>query len=243
MSLVGQPQSYSNMLTRIFWATLIAGVLCTFALASVSPAARNFLESWSAGISIAVLDSVKALYVLVPLGLAILSRVFLLHDKVSDLFGIRRRFDLKNILRPLAEGVGFPVAGADWMRVEESRDLAMTRTFYRYASFTNPRIDIQMVRTAADRWAWFWCTVEPQVILIAACSIFVVLRAWSWLLYLLSAIVVLILVGALLWPQLRKGARTQVAEILDNECWREEVRSALYAIAATEDAPSRNRFE
>jgi hypothetical protein len=56
--------------------------------------------------------------------------------------------------------------------------------------------------------------------------------------------VVLILVGIMLWPQLQKGARTQVAEILNNERWREEVRSALYAIAATEGRPSpRNRVE
>jgi hypothetical protein len=67
------------MLTRIFWATLIAGVSCTFALASVSPPARTFLESWSAGISIGILDSVKVFYVLIPLGLAVLSRFFLLH--------------------------------------------------------------------------------------------------------------------------------------------------------------------
>jgi len=102
MSLIGQPKSYSDMLKRIFAATLTVGVLCTFALAAASPAVRTFLESWSAEVSIGILDSVKALYVLIPLVIAILSRVFLLHDKVSNFFGIRRRFDLGNILRPLA---------------------------------------------------------------------------------------------------------------------------------------------
>jgi hypothetical protein len=238
MSLIGQPESYSDMLKRIFTATLAMGVLCTFALAAVSPAVRTFLEGWSVEISIGFLDSVKAFYVLIPLGVAILSRVFLLHDKVSDLFGIRRRFDLENVLRPLAEGVGFPTAGTNWKRIEESHDLAMTRTFYRYASFRNPKIDVQMVRTAADRWAWFWCTVEPHIILIISGLIAVALGAWSLLLCILVSMIVLILISFLLWPQLRAGARNQVAEILDNGGWRAEVQSALCYLAGGEVAPS-----
>ncbi len=236
MSLIGQPESYSDMLKRIFAATLTVGLLCTFALAAVSPAVHTFLESWSAEISIGILDSVSALYVLIPLGVAILCRVFLVHDKVSDLFGIRKRFDFENILRPLAEGVGFPTAGVKWERIEESRDLAMTRTFYPYASFRDPRIDVQLVRTAADRWAWFWCTVEPQIILIITGSIFAVLGAWSLLFVTLASMVVLILIGLLLWPQMRTGAKDQVAEILNNGSWKAEVLSALNDLTEGEGA-------
>jgi hypothetical protein len=227
MSLIGQPESYSDMLKRIFAATVTVGVLCTFALAAVSPAVRTFLESWNAETSIGILDSVKALYVLIPLLLAILARVFLLHDKISDLLRIRRRFDLENILRPLAEGIGFPTAGPKWEQIEGDRDLAMRRTFYRYASLKDPKIDVQLVRTAGDRWAWFWCTVEPLIILLMAGSIFAVLGAWFQLFVVLAAMAVLILTGFLLWPQLRTGARNQVGEILNNENWKGEMRSAL----------------
>ena len=227
MSLIGQPESYSDMLKRIFTATLAVGVLCTFVLAAVSPAVRTFLESWNAEISIGILDSVKALYVLIPLLFAILARVFLLHDKVSDLFAIRTRFDIENILRPLAEGVGFPTAGAQWKQIEDSRDLAMTRTFYRYASFKDPRIDAQLVRTAADRWAWFWCTVEPQIILLITILIFAVLGAWLEFFVFLVGMDVLIIIGLVLWPQLRTGARNQVAEILNNEGWKSDIGSVL----------------
>ena len=231
MSLIGQPESYSDMLKRIFAATLTVSLLCTFALAAVSPAVRTVLDSWSAEVSIGILDSVKALYVLIPLGVAIVSRVFLLHDKVSDVFGIRRRFDLENILKPLAAGVGFPTTQPNWKRIEESRDLTMTRTFYLYASFRNPRIDVQMVRTAADRWAWFWCTVEPQIILVVTGFIFGVVGAWSQIAYILTSMVVLILIAFSLWPQLRRGARNQVVEILNNEGWKAEVRFVLHEIA------------
>ena len=232
MSLIGQPESYSDMLKRIFAATLTVSVLCTFALAAVSPAVRTVLDSWSAEISIGILEGFKALYVLIPLVVAILSRVFLVHDKISDVFGIRRRFDLENILRPLAAGVSFPTDEANWKRIEESRDLAMTRTFYRYASFRDPKIDVQMVRTAADRWAWFWCTIEPQITLVVAGSIFALLGAGLQLFFILVSMAVLTLIGLVLWPQLRTGARNQVAEILNNEGWKAEVHSALHAISA-----------
>jgi hypothetical protein len=215
------------MLKRIFVVTLSVAVLCTFALAAVSPAVRTFVESWNAQVSIGILDSVRALYVLIPLLVAILFRVFFLHDKISDLFRLRRRFDLENILRPLAEGIGFPTAGPKWERIEQDRDLAMTRTFYRYASFRDPQIDLQLVRTAADRWAWFWCTVEPLVILLITGLIFAMLAAWFQLFVVLVFMAVLIATGFLLWPQLRTGARNQVAEILNNKTWKEEIRSAL----------------
>jgi len=103
----------------------------------------------------------------------------------------------------------------------------MTRTFYRYGSFKDPKIDVQLVRTAADRWAWFWCTVEPLIILLIAGSIFAVLGAWFQLFVVLAGMAVLILTGFLLWPQLRTGARNQVGEILNNENWKVEMRSAL----------------
>jgi hypothetical protein len=237
MSLIGQPKSYSDMLKRIFWATFAVGVVCTLAVTPASPLAYMFFESWDTKISIAILDSIKAWYVLIPLLIAILSRVFLLHDKVSDLLRIRRRFDLEHILRPLADGVGFPTMGVGWKQIEQNRKLAMTRTFYRYASFRDPKIDVQLVRTAADRWAWFWCTVEPLIILVVAGIIMVVLGAWSLLCFILSGMVVLILISLLLWPQLRAGARNQVAEILHNDGWRAEVRSALDHIAAGKGRP------
>lgn len=231
MSLIGQPESYSDMLKRIFVATLSVAVLCTFALAAVSPVVRTIVDSWGPEVSIGILDGVKALYVLIPLAVAILARVFFLHDKMSDLFRLRKRFDLENILRPLANGIGFATSGPEWELIEQRRDLAMTRTFYRYASFKDPQIDVQLVRTAADRWAWFWCTVEPLAILLITGVIFAVLAAWLQLFVLVAFIAVLLVTAFLLWPQLRTGAENQVAEILNNQDWKQEIRVTLDKIA------------
>jgi len=234
MSLIGQPENYSDILKRIFAATLTAGVLCTFALAAVSPTARRFLESWQTETSIGILDGVKALYILIPLLIAVMSRVFRLHDRISDFLGIRKRFDLKYILKPLAQGIGIPVSGPNWNRIEERRKTAMTRTFYRYASFQDPKIDLQLVRAAADRWAWFWCTVEPQVVLLVAGLIFMFLDAVVPLLLVLLSIGSLALIGCLLWPQMQRGAGVQVQEILHREDWKAELRTTFGELAAPE---------
>jgi hypothetical protein len=227
MSLIGQPESYSDMLKRIFAATLAVGIICTFAVAWVSPEVRKFLDSWDAEAGIGILKGVKALYVLIPLLLAVLTRVFLVHDKVSDLLGLRRRFDIQDILKPLAEGVGFPTAGTRWLEVRTNRDLLMRRTFYPYASFKDPKIDGQLVRTSADRWAWFWCTIEPQVVLLITGIIFAVIAAWIHLVIVLSVMVILAVIALILWPQLKTGANAQVADILTREDWKTEIRAAF----------------
>lgn len=231
MTLLGQPESYSDMLKRIFAATFIMGVVCIFALAAGSPTMHSLLEMWSLTVSVGPVDNVKMLYVLIPLVAAVLARVFFVHNKLSDLFGIRMRFDIENILKPLAVGVGIPTTGSAWDQIENNRELAMTRTFYRYASFKDPQIDVQLVRSAADRWAWFWCTIEPQIILFATAIALAILGAWIELFAILAVAGILALIAILLWPQLRAGARNQIAEILTMEDWKSDVRAALQNLA------------
>lgn len=227
MSLIGQPESYSDMLKRIFAATLTAGIICTVAVARVSPAVRDFLDSWDAEVGIGILNSIKALYVLIPLLLAVLIRVFRVHDKVSDPLGLRRHFDIQHILKPLADGVGFPTDGTRWLEVRTNRDLLMRRTFFRYASFKEPKIDGQLVRTAADQWAWFWCMIEPQVVLLITGIIFATIAAWIEVLIVLSVILILAVTALILWPQLKTGAKAQVTDILTREDWKTEIRAAF----------------
>ena len=225
MTLIGQPESYSDVLTRVFVASLTTGILCTFALASASPPVQAFLDGFKPEAEIGILKGVKALYVLIPMAVALASRAVLLHDKISNVFGIRERFDLNYILRPLAEGVDLlPTAENGWNYIEGNRKRAMARTFYPYCSFLEPKIDKQLVRTAADRWAWFWSAVEPQAILGLAGIGFIAVGAWEYLLIVALFSVALLLIARSLLPKLRSSAQAQVDEILHNGAWRAEVR-------------------
>jgi len=231
MTIIGQPESYSDMLKRIFASTLTVGILSTLGVAVVSPSLRSFLDSWDSEVKVSFLPALRALYVLVPLLVAILTRVFLLHDRISDLLGLRRRFDTEYILKPLAEGVGFKAEGDDWKKIESQRELAMTRTFYPYAGFRDPRIDVQLVRTAADRWGWFWCAIEATVVVLITGAICALIHAWLALWIALAATGVLILIAWLFWPQLGKGAKRQVEEIVANQSWNQDIRSQFDEIS------------
>ena len=89
MMIFGQPESYSDMLQRIFYFSVATGLLCTVLLTFGSPHFRAFLDSFDVQADIGPISGLKALYVLIPLAVAVLSRVLKLHDRVSTLLRIR----------------------------------------------------------------------------------------------------------------------------------------------------------
>lgn len=106
MKIIGQPVSYSEILQRIFYTSVASGLVCTVLLAKASPTVKNLIDSVSTEVDIGPFKSMKALYVIIPLVIGIISRMLKLHDRISHIFGIRRLFDTQYILLPLAEGAG-----------------------------------------------------------------------------------------------------------------------------------------
>ena len=239
MNFLGQPESYSDMLQRIFVATLSVGLLCTFWISSVSPAFKHFLNSWNTETSIGLIDGLKAWYLLIPLTVALFSRIILLHDKISDLFKIRRRFDINHIIKPIAAQVGFEEKNIDWYI--ENRDTLMRNIFYKYASFIDPKIDTQLVRTAADRWGWFWCMIEPTTILFLTSIIFLLLQNKGYFFLSLGLMVMMLIFAAATWPLLIKGTRPQLEEILSNPKWKKDILNKLLEIESKTTGGSMSR--
>ncbi len=125
MKIIGQPESYSDILERVFATTLASGLLCAALLAHASPALRDFLESLSTKADIGPLKGVKALYVVIPLALALISRVIRLHDRISDALRLRFRFDTEHILFRLAKGTGLTLTESVKGRIRAERIPAM----------------------------------------------------------------------------------------------------------------------
>jgi hypothetical protein len=80
----------------------------------------------------------------------------------SDVLGIRRRFDRKSILVPLAQRVGAEVTNEKEKRIAEHRDELMHSVFYKYASSRadNPLVDRHDIEHALNAWSWFWVFIE-----------------------------------------------------------------------------------
>jgi len=228
--MIGQPRDYSQMLQRIFGASLIAGILCTFSLGWISPDVNKFLnlsaEEWDFGPF-----KLPVLAALVPLVASIIARIITLHDLVSDLFHIRERFDVSHILEPLASGVGVSVDAKIRNKFKARRHALMRDTFYRYApDADNAKINPQLVVTALDRWGWFWSMVEPSIIvLIAAVLAWLVVGFRASLVYFVVALA-LNLAALCYWPSCVRAARYEVEAILQNANRQEVIHEAFNEI-------------
>jgi hypothetical protein len=214
MKIIGQPDSYSEMLERIFATTLATGFLCTLLLAQSSPAFHALIQSILTKADLGPIKNISALYILIPLGIATFARVILLHDKISDLLQLRRRFDTRHILFPMAARVGFELTELFKKRLEIDREAAMYAVFYPYASFKEPAIDAQLVRTAADRWGWFWAAVEAAFLLLVTMLVLAIIKQWRYLLWVGAGVVFLAWFMRYQWAACSKGARAQVEAIL-----------------------------
>lgn len=165
MNPFSQPKNYSEMLVKILWFTFFISFVFTAFVAYQWPALWKLLHpGWlTFKIGVLGLTNIPAAYAIVAGLVSLVARISKLHDRVSDLFGIRARFDLHEILTPLAGGAGLPVGLEQREKLARSRDKAMGDVFYRYASSTDPAIDRHLIWTALDRWSWFWICIEGRV--------------------------------------------------------------------------------
>ncbi|MBI1822328.1 MAG: hypothetical protein HY036_02125 [Nitrospirae bacterium] len=239
MKLIGQSESYSEILERVFVTTLAVGFFCTILLANADSTFHDLLETISTKVDFGPLKDIKVLYVVVPLVLAGISRLILLHDKISNILGLRKRFDTNHILFPMADQSGYTLTDAFKQRLTANRKEAMSDIFYRYASFINPVIDRQLVRTAADNWGWLWSAVEASFVCLVTLSILTLLEIWSYAMMLGGSICILIGFIFFQWFQCRKGAVRQVRVIMEDSDRKQAIHSYFtkFAASVTLDKP------
>lgn len=232
MSLFSEPKNYSEMLTRIMIFTFFISLVLVAVVAHDLPSVwRPLHPSWlTFSIEALGLKDVPPAYVIVAFLISFVARITKLHDRVSDVFGIRERFDLHEILTPLAGGVGIPIDLARIEKFTERRRQIMGDVFYKYASSTNPVIDQHLIWTALEKWSWFWVCIEGTAIGVLA---FLVLLATGMFreAAFLGAVT---LVGTLAATQTNRAcasiAHTEVREILKDEQRRKDIEATLRAV-------------
>ena len=228
--MIGQPRNYSDMLKRIFWGSLIVGLASTTLLSFQSPDVEAFVnlsaEEWNLGPF-----KLPILFVLVPAGVAIVARVITLHDFISHVFTIRKRFDVAHILVPLATEVGIKVNDCFRKTLKDNRDELMGTTFYEYVpDADSAKINPQLVVSALDRWGWFWCCVEPIPILILASIVAWYLVEVSAVIPYLIASILFALSAVAIWPSCVRAARIQIKAIASDQDRRQKIRGIFDAL-------------
>jgi hypothetical protein len=232
MNPFSQPKNYDEMLTKIVTFTFFISLAFVVVAARDWPRLWNFLHpTWlTFSIDPLGLRNVPTAYVIVAFLIVFVARVSKLHDKISDLFGIRERFDLHEILTPLAGGVGIAIDLIKREKLIERRDQIMRDVFYKYASSTDPVIDQHLIWTALDKWSWFWVCVEGTTVGVVALVLLLSIGAFR------SAAVtgMVTLFGTLIATQINRAcasvAHSEVREILKDIQRRNDIADALRAL-------------
>lgn len=232
---------YQSMLNRIFWFTSACALACVWLLRKYIPALDAALAQVDEATAFGGTNGAPTPggYLLPALAVGILTRVFHVHARISDLLGIRECFDLKVIIGELARQAGVDLGSVEPSRMRAARRSLMRKTFYAFVSGPQPHIDQRLVEQALDAWSWFWIGVETTLLFtltgfaLVACGAG---AAGAWSLYGAAS---LALVGLpAIRGQCRRYAAAQVRAILDDAGRAAAVRQA-FAELRGEDARGR----
>lgn len=179
-----------------------------------------------------ILNAINPIGIIIAFLVATITYIFHFHDRVSDLFGIRRRFDRNVIIKRLADETGINLDAGKWASIISNHDRVMSNVYYKYTSSTapNPVVDRHDIAQALDAWTWFWIALEGSV--IWAIGVFLSLQASSergaiWFGFLLAGY----LLGMLfLQPLLKRRAFAQVEKIADDHNAKLAVTGYLNAL-------------
>jgi hypothetical protein len=217
------PKNYSEMLWKIALADFWLSLACTF-VARYDPwinglfSRLEHLPGFKEFATAIKAPEVNIGGFAIALLVLIFSRVTRFHDRISDIFKIRARFDRANILLPLAVMSGAQMTARQVTNLKRDRHPLMRETFYKYASSRSdhPLVDKHDIESALEAWHMYWVALEWLFIL----SGFAILSAYAradWLLIIFW----IASMGALLFMHLRYGllerrADPQIQQIAGN---------------------------
>ncbi len=216
MKIIAQPESYSDMLERIFTTTVASGIICTLILAGASPSVKILLDSVHPEAEIGPVKGLKSLYVLVPVAIGMAFRIMYFHDWISNRLRIRFLFDTRYILFPMAQQSGHTLDKNMKQCICSVRELAMYKVFYPYADSGAPTIDRQLVRTALDNWGWFWAAVESGFLFAITAIIVKVMGGNGQFWICLAVLIVMAFLLLITWFACRRSADREVKAIVDD---------------------------
>lgn len=218
------PTDYSEMLKKLagllFWETYIVTFVLR-ALPDIDQALSAIETYGKIGEALSNIENYESFNIsgiAIALFVAGLAYMFQLHDRVSDLFGIRQRFDIAHILKPLARMTGANLSESQLGKLSENRDPIMRMVFYKYASSkaTSPLVDKHDIHHALNAWSWYWMSIEAVVLLLVAAIICLSFGAMKFALGFGLFMAGYLVVGTLQYLRLPGYAQPQIDSIAAN---------------------------
>lgn len=211
-----RPANYTEMLNKIGIFTFLLSFGFTWLVSQAVPSIGRFLNSQHLTAEIISLH-VPILYVAPAFVIGLFARIIRLHDRISDLFRIRARFEVYRILIPLCGSLGIPVNKSLRDKLQHDRTNIMGETFYAYASWDDPKITKHLVLAAADLWTWYWILLESIVLLAVTSTVLVVCRAYTTATFTLIALFLATLLFSTSFDVCGRRVDQQIGEIVMDE--------------------------
>ncbi|WP_286300114.1 hypothetical protein [Aminobacter sp. SS-2016] len=227
--------NYREMLTKLAWYTFGVAIVCIFTLSHFAPPIKKLIaliENLFPREAAEVLPfpaSLLGVFTL-AIGVGLIAHAIRLHDRLSDLFRIRKEFDVHYILYPLALASGATLSITRLHEVKQQRKRLMGSTFYAYVSSTKPEIDSHTVIQALTNWSWYWVCLEATTLLTLTALVLAIYGAWLASTCLLLGCTMLLLFMRFFRLQSADYAATEVEQVLRDDTRRAAVAAEFNAL-------------
>lgn len=227
---------YPSMLGNLSFAFLGQSVAWFYVARLNIPPIKDTFESLAAqlpsGMEVFGLTPIDAVPIIVAYIFALILQSFKLHDLLSDIFKIRKNFDIEHILIPTALLVSATVDRLRLSRIRASRELLMADAFYKYASSTdpNPPVGKHEIVQSLSNWSWHWMALESQFLHIFVAIIFALSGLTTWALAAAFIALATGLVRQLYFRYAIRNAHRQIDTITADATRAKEIRTAIEKI-------------
>lgn len=164
MWLLDTPKNYQEMIKKIpfgvFGVVFIGLALFSYTYYPF----YLFLKSISFNLSFNLLGyNIDFANLYIPFAISFIERIFKFHDKVSDFFGIRYKFDKEIIIREFIKEMKLDLSLSEINK--ENRSNILYGVFYKYVDGTNPSIELHPILMALDSWTWYWIFFDSLLVI------------------------------------------------------------------------------
>ena len=219
--------NYGKMIEKISKTAFMFSLLLLYCISCVNNEFKDFMETISFGATYEIfgVELNLALFYL-PIIMGVLEHVFKIHDKVSDLLKIRKTYDKYVIINGLIKKTNSNVSIKKCKGKLISK--LMSKTFYQFASSTDPKIDSHYVTMALNEWCWFWIVLDTGLLLLVLGIVFLALN-WSWInfMFVVIGVVVILVFLFLILLQTIQYTKKEISAILDDSKRFESVKKDI----------------
>jgi len=227
---LGRPKDYDEMLNKIALGSFATCTVCLKVLANANPLISELLNKGNWKLDFYGIENIPFLYITIPLIVAVLFRSVKFHDMISDIFRLREKFDILEILIPMLGELNLSVNYERLSKIKKNRDHFMASVFYKYAGSQNPRIEKHIIYSALDKWTWFWILIESTFLFLVTSIILCFSHSYSEAV-LFSFLSILGIILFSFSSHICSGiAKVEVIEILKTKKNREEITKEFNAL-------------